>query len=214
MNTDEDERNKNLDIDKTEKSEKLKEKKQKKAKKSKQTDYKWIVTIFVASFAITILLSLVSNNILSDLNIIVALLMLIFFILLGVIFDIIGLAITKADERQFHSMAARKIYSARFAIKLIRNAERAASFCNDVIGDIAGILSGVTGAAVVASLYMQNTHNFAANLIITALIAAFTVSIKAFGKSIAINKSNDIVNAVSKVICFFQNFTQEKKNDK
>ena len=231
MNTDEDERNKRTFLftrkkiaesgepdapskRKMNKTENPKEEKIKKAKKSKKPDYKWITTIFVASFAITILLSLLSNNILSDLNIVVALLMLVFFILLGVIFDIIGLAIMTADERQFHSMAARKIDSAKCAIKLIRNAEKLSSFCNDVIGDIAGILSGVTGAAVVVSLYLNSSYNFVANLLVTSLIAALTVSVKAFGKSIAINNNNDIVNIVSKIIYFFQSFRDFKKDNK
>ena len=219
METDEDERNKNSDIVKIDKdkADKLKEKKHKNTKKHRRPDYKWIITIFVASFAITILLTFTSNEIMSDLNIAVALIILTFFILLGVIFDIIGLAIMTADEKQFHSMAARKIDSAKCAIKLIRNAEKVSSFCNDVIGDIAGVLSGATGAAVVASLFMNSDNYFVGNLIITSLIAALIVGTKAFGKSIAINNSNDIVDGVSKIIYFFQrlaNFKNLKKTKK
>ena len=206
MNTDEDGRNGSFDTDKTGKTDKPKEKKQKKGKKGKRPNYKWITTIFFASFFITVLLTLWSNNMLSELNIAVALFMLTFFILLGVIFDIVGLAIMTADEKQFHSMAARKIYSAKCAIKLIRNAEKLSSFFNDVIGDIAGILSGVTGAALAASLYISGEYHFIVNLIITSLIAAFTVGFKAFGKSVATNYNNDIVNIVSKIIYFFQSF--------
>ncbi|MFQ8767640.1 MAG: hypothetical protein ACLR8U_14850 [Oscillospiraceae bacterium] len=43
-------------------------------------------------------------------------------------FDIIGVAVTAADEKPFHSMASRKVPEAGEALKLIRNAGRVSSF--------------------------------------------------------------------------------------
>ena len=56
------------------------------------------------------------------------------FILLGIVFDIIGVAVTAADERPFHSMAAHRTPGAREALGLIRKANKVSSFCNDVVG--------------------------------------------------------------------------------
>ena len=175
-----------------------------------------MITAFISSFVITVVLTILSNEVLGKMSIVMAFLILIFFILLGVVFDIIGLAIATADEKQFHSMAARKIESAKFAIKLIRNAEKVSSFCNDVIGDIAGIISGSTGAAIAADLFLfeKERVDFLGRLLIMGLVAAFTVVGKAWGKIIAINHSNYIVNVVSKIVFFFTKFTKIKINVK
>ncbi|MCL1859702.1 MAG: hypothetical protein FWF92_10790 [Oscillospiraceae bacterium] len=157
------------------------------------------------------LLSFLSNGLLSDINIAAAFLILIFFILVGALFDIIGLAIATAEEKQFHSMASRKIQSAKYAVKLIRNAEKASSICNDVIADIAGIMSGATGTAIAAVLFITERANIIGSFLITAGVAAFTVGIKAVGKSVAINHSGEIVNIVSKIIYFFSRFKINNK---
>jgi len=156
-----------------------------------------------------------STELLGGINILAAVLVLLFFILVGVLFDIIALAIATADEKPFHSMASRRIKSAKYAIKLIRNAEKIVSFFSDVIGDIAGIVSGSTGAAIAAVLFISTDYDSYKSIIgsftITGLIAALTIGGKAFGKSIALNRSYEIVNMVSKVICFFAGFKINKK---
>ena len=85
-------------------------------------------------------------------GLLLALLILALFIGLGILFDIIGVAVTAADPRPFHSMAAHKEKGAKEALKLLRNADRVSSVCNDVVGDICGIVSGATGAVIVARL--------------------------------------------------------------
>ena len=146
-----------------------------------------------------------------------AVFILIFFVLIGVTFDIIALAIATADEKQFHSMAARKIGSAKYAIKLIRSADKMSSIFSDIIGDIAGIMSGSTGAAISAVLFintdLNNFKNIAGNFIFTGLIAAVTIGGKACGKSVALNYNNNIVNIVSKIIYFFNRFKINKNKN-
>ena len=80
----------------------------------------------------------------------VAFLILLAIILIGIIFDIIGMAVATADEKPFHSMASRKVAGASDAIKLLRNAERVSSICNDVVGDICGVVSGSASATIAA----------------------------------------------------------------
>ena len=171
--------------------------------------WKWIATVFILSFVITVVLSALSGSIeiSGGRGFFAAAGVLAAFIIIGVIFDIIALAIATADEKPFHSMAARRIKSAKHAIKLIRNAEKIVSFCSDVIGDIAGIVSGATGMAIAAALFINTDYDdyraVAGSFLITGLIAAVTIGGKAFGKSVALNNNTAIVNAVSKVMYFF-----------
>ena len=64
----------------------------------------------------------------------------------------IGTAVTAAELPPFNAKAAKKIYGARQAVKLIHNAGLVANFCGDVVGDISGTLSGAIGAGIAISL--------------------------------------------------------------
>jgi len=128
-------------------------------------------------------------------NIWVAILILLLIILCGIIFDIIGMAVTTAEEAPFHSMATRRVKYAKLAISLIKSKDKVSNFCNDVVGDICGIVSGSASAAVVTHIVLSfpGVHSFFLSLIITATVAAITVGGKAVGKTIAIRYSNFIV---------------------
>ena len=178
-------------------------------KENKRYRWKWIAQVFLLSFVITVVLSALSNSIeiSGGRGFFAAVSILAAFIIIGVIFDIIALAIATADEKPFHSMAAHRVKSAKHAIKLIRNAEKIVSFFSDVIGDIAGIVSSATGMAIAAAMFINTDFDdyraVVGNFLITGLIAAVTIGGKAFGKSIALNNNTAIVNAVSKVMYFF-----------
>ena len=177
--------------------------------KSGKYKWKWIATVFILSFVITVVLSALSGaiEITGGRGFFAAAGVLAAFIVIGVIFDVLALAIATADEKPFHSMAAHRVGSARHAIKLIRNAEKVTSFFSDVIGDIAGIVSGATGMAIAAAIFINADYGdwraVTGSFLITGLIAALTIGGKAFGKGIALNNSTKIVNAVSKVMYFF-----------
>ena len=79
---------------------------------------------------------------LRNVQVLVAFIILVVIILTGILFDIIGVAVTAADEKPFHSMSSRKLLGAKTSVALIRNASKLSNFCNDVIGDICGIISG------------------------------------------------------------------------
>jgi len=124
-----------------------------------------------------------------------AVLILLGIIFTGIIFDMIGIAATAADEVPLLAKAAKKVAGAREALYLIRNADRFASFCNDVVGDIAGIISGVLGALLVLRLVTSGifAENPLFSIIATGLISALTVGGKAFGKALAIERSTEII---------------------
>ncbi|MFQ9126695.1 MAG: hypothetical protein ACLR4Z_07780 [Butyricicoccaceae bacterium] len=70
-----------------------------------------------------------------------------------------------------------------------RNAEKVSSICNDVVGDICGIISGATGALIVDTYHLRcdvRRLKVAVSLLITGLVSALTIGGKAAGKGIAV----------------------------
>lgn len=120
--------------------------KKKKTGRSARPDFRWIALIFLVTVLISALMSFVSSNLLEGAGLILSFVILICIVLTGILFDIIGVAVTAADEVPFHAMASRKVPEAEDALRLIRNAGRVSSFCNDVIGDICGVISGSAAA--------------------------------------------------------------------
>ena len=176
-----------------------------KEKKDKaKPDIKWIIEIMIISFAISLVFSFASEMTLPNVHVVIGIIIVILFIVLGLIFDMIGVAVTSADEKPFHSMNSRKVRGADIAVKLKKNADKVSSFCNDVIGDICGIVSGSAGAMIALSLSDSlNVDKFIISLLVTAFIAALTIGGKAMGKSYAINKSNLILYKFAKFISYF-----------
>ncbi len=186
-------------------------------KKERNKAIRWVVTIFIVTILISATISLVSEEIMAVSGMVTAFLILLAIVLVGILFDIIGVAVTSADEKPFHSMAARKVPGAKEAIRLLRNAERVSSICNDVVGDICGVISGSASATIAA----QILHNFEfswpriVSLMMSALVAGLTVGGKAIGKTFAINSSTAIVYGVGKFISFFHRIGgSEKKTPK
>ena len=112
----------------------------------------WILIVFILTFILSFIFACLST-LASDMNVLLLGIVLILFILIGIIFDMIGVAVLSCDEATFHAKASRKITGARECIKLIKNANRTSSICNDVIGDICGIVSGTITASLVVILW-------------------------------------------------------------
>ena len=176
------------------------------AKKERNKTIRWVVTIFFTTILISGIISLLSDEIMSRSGMAVAFLILLAIILIGILFDVIGVAVTSADEKPFHSMAARKVNGAQEAIRLLRNAERVSSICNDVIGDICGVVSG-SASATIATLVIVNSQSAypqAVSLLMSALVAGLTVGGKAIGKTFAMNSCTAIVHTAGKLIYFLR----------
>jgi CBS domain containing-hemolysin-like protein len=183
----------------------LSNKKESKKNKKKNDYKKWVIVIVLWTLVISTLISLLANVVLQAVNLFLALIILVFIIFIGIISDLIGVAVTAANEIPFHSMSSRKVKGAKEAVNLVRNADKVSNFCNDVIGDICGVISGAVGALILVKVifWTQLTGDnidIIIGSIIGAIIAALTVGGKAIGKSIAIGKSNEIVFAVARVI--------------
>ena len=179
-------------------------KKQLEKDKTAFANYKWIAKISLTAFILSFIFSMLSESIIPNVSILVGLIVLIIFIVLGIVFDIIGVAVTAADIAPFNSMNSRKIKGADIAVKFKQNAAQVSSFCNDVIGDVCGVISG--GAGSIIAITLANNYHFDAFytvLVISAIIASITISGKALGKSYAINKSNIILYKFDKSIFYF-----------
>jgi CBS domain containing-hemolysin-like protein len=156
------------------------------------------------TFILSILFSVVTNVIEATCNEIALVLILIIVISIGIIFDLIGTSAITAKEASFHAMSSKKIKGAKEAIYLIKNSNKISSICNDVIGDICGIISGGIGVVLANSI----SESFGVSLVITSIIiAAFisssTVGGKAIFKKVAIKNNTKIIKIVGRFMSIF-----------
>lgn len=173
-------------------------------KKKNKIDYKWIITILLLSFVISVSFSFASEATLPNVSLFWGIVITLIFILIGVLFDMVGVAVTASDEAIFHSMASNRVMGAKLAVKFKKNADKVSSFCQDVVGDVCGIVSGSTGTIIsikIASYF--NINSVVVTLIVMGSISALTIGGKALEKAVAIEKSNEILHRFCKVISLF-----------
>ena len=183
----------------------LKVETRRKEKKHKELiNWRWIRTILIVSFILSISLSFISEISIKRSTLIVSIIVTLVFIFLGVLFDIIGVAVTASDEKIFHSMSSRKVKASKVAVKFKKNADKVSSFCCDVVGDICGVVSGASGIAITTLLIKYYSFDvLLTTLIVTGIISSLTIGGKALGKSFAINKGNIILYEFSKIVSIF-----------
>lgn len=171
-------------------------------KNKKRRVNNWVIIVLISTFILSLLFSYISNTAITKLDIIPGIIVLILVILFGIIFDLIGVAVTVANEEHFHAQASKKIKGSKTAIKLIRNSSKVSNFCADVIGDICGVLSGAISTIIALKLTENYGMSSYFQFIISALVASFTVGGKAFTKEIAKKNSTKIISFVTKIIVF------------
>jgi CBS domain containing-hemolysin-like protein len=182
----------------------------------------WSLSIAVITLVLAAIFSVVSTALLSGVSWAIGMAIVFVIVLIGIFFDIIGVAATASSEAPFHAMASKRVKGAKHSILVTRNADRVASFCNDVIGDISGIVSGTASAAVVFELALQlgkvNNPFFqlAVAVIFTSVVASLTVGGKAFGKSLAMRYSTEIIFQVGRFLYLLEHKLKVKliKNKK
>ena len=186
-------------------------------KKERSKAMRWVITIFIVTIVISGAISFASDLIMGSSSVVVAFLILLAIVFIGIVFDIIGVAVTSADEKPFHSMAARKVPGSMEELRLLRNAERVSSICNDVVGDICGVVSGSASATIAGQVLrsFEFTWPQMISLLMSAFVAGLTVGGKAVGKTLAINSCTKIVSNVGKVIYFMRHIPDlfKKKNN-
>jgi CBS domain containing-hemolysin-like protein len=172
-----------------------------------KSSMRWSVLISLVTFILACIFTVSSSSILDGVSWGVGMLIVIFLILIGIIFDVLGLAAASANEVPFHGMASEKVNGSKQAIYIVRNADRFSNFCNDVIGDITSVISGAAITVVVIKLLNSFGEGdeflrTMVTVVFTAIVSALTVGGKAMGKSFAIHFSTEIVLFIGKI--FYQ----------
>ena len=182
------------------------------SRKERSRTIRWVVTVFLVTLVVSGMISLISDEVMASSGLLAAFAILLGIVFLGIIFDIIGMAVATANEKPFHSMAARKVPGAQEAIRLLRNAERVSSICNDVVGDICGVVSGSASATIAALIltHVDTVWPRAVSLGMSALVAGLTVGGKAIGKTIAVNSCTQIVHLVGRFLHTLNRFKKKK----
>jgi len=185
-------------------------------KKERNKTIRWVVTIFFVTILVSGIISFSSDLLMANSSMLVAFIILLAIVFIGIVFDVIGVAVTSADEKPFHSMAARKVPGAQESIRLLRNAERVSSICNDVVGDICGVVSG-SASATIAAQVLRNFEFSAESiipLVMSALVAGVTVGGKAVGKTVAMKSCTNIVHGVGKIVWVFRHLHKPQQKRK
>lgn len=178
---------------------------------------KWLITTFILTFALAMVFGGVSNVVIEKMNLIMAIIILVLVIALGIIFDMIGMAIATCEEAPFHAKAAKKHSGAKEVLRLLKAKDRATNISNDLIGDICGIVSGSAGALIAIKLStLLNIDVVIVSLVLSAFVAMITVGGKAIGKGISMNNAENIMYMVGAVIHLVAPVkdTQKKKKEK
>lgn len=189
-------------------------------KKKKQTEskfkkyFRWPLIVLVLSFSLSMAFGVLSEVALNGANIAVAIVVIVVFLVIAILTDMIGVAITACDEKNYRAMASRKVRGAKEAIILQKNADRVSSIVADILGDICSILSGAAGAAVATALITQNMSDImgvVVSSLVSAVIAALLISGKAFMKRYSLEHADQIILILGKILSIFH---FGKKKDK
>ena len=175
-------------------------------KTSKSKRNLWPIKAFLLTFALAVVFSMFSEIFMRKMSLPIAILILLVIILIGIIFDAIGIAVTSCDTAPFVSMASKKVRGSKQCIYLLQNASQVSNFCNDIVGDICGIISGAAGVLIVARVITGtgSSEEFFIGIGMSALVAAVTVGGKALGKKTAIVRCKDVVYIVGYVLSIFK----------
>ena len=192
----------------------MEENPKRKQKVKKQSSSYWPLKILIMAVVLSLMFSLMSEYVMGSTGVIVAVIIIVLFVGVAIIADMIGVAVTACTKEPFVAMCSKKVRGAKEGLMLVRNADKVASLCADVVGDVCGILSGAAGAAIVAKITagMQNVKlTILIASLITAIIAGITIFGKALGKRKAMDNCNSIILLVGK---FLSLFTKQPKNKK
>ncbi len=171
----------------------------------RKMQFKWARTISLVTLILAIIMSVVAESALRSFSLLPAFFTLLLIILLGVTSDTIGIAVTAANDKPFHSMAAQRVPYGRHGVFLVQNAGPVSNFCNDVIGDIAGIISGAAISIIliqIIALDLPFVEAAVLSVVLSGFVASLTVGGKAVGKELALTYWKEIVTGVAKVLYF------------
>ena len=170
-----------------------------------KTNYKWIITVFLLSFFLAMFFTFISETVISNVSLILGIIITLIIVFIGIICDMVGVAISTVKTEPFNAMASKKIREAKTALMLIKNKDKVSSIFCDVVGDVCGVITGSAGAAIIAAIVIKsNTNILLVSMIIMGLLSTLTITGKAIGKNIAMRNSTTIIRTVAKVLSIFK----------
>lgn len=190
-------------------------KKDKKNQSKFKKYFRWPLIVLVLSFCLSMAFGVLSEVALNGANIAIAIVVIIVFLFIAILTDMIGVAVTACDVKNYRAMAAKKVRGAKEAIMLQKNADRVSSIVADILGDICSILSGAAGAAVATALITQSMTDFmgiVVSSLVSAVIAALLISGKAFMKRYSLEHADKIILLLGKFLSIFHFSGNSKKS--
>lgn len=122
-----------------------------------------------------------------------------FVLAVGLLFDMVGVAVAAATPGPFHARAARSHAGAAQSLRLIRHADQVANFCLDFVGDVSGTLTGALATGAVYRLAGSHDPVVWAAIAVGA-VAGTNVGLKAFAKAVALSDSVTVVRLTGEVL--------------
>ena len=182
-------------------------KKKERASKKKKKRNLWPLKAFLITLLLSAAVNAASTLVLEGASWWLATILTVVILLLGVIFDLIGTASTACDIQPFLAMASRKVKGAKLAVKLCQKSDVVSSVCCDIVGDVCGIVSGISAATLVffaTEKVADIKISFLISVLVYAVISTLTITLKAVGKGIAVKQANKIIFGVSKTLSIFR----------
>lgn len=154
------------------------------------------------SFFVAVLISWPSQLLVGRASAWLALPILVAIMAIAVAFDIVGVAVTAAHEAPFHARAAKRQMGAKESLSLIRRADVVANFCTDVVGDLAGTITGALGSAVI--IHLTRLPPALGTALMVGMISGVSIGIKALSKNLALRRANDVMQLAGNLIAWGQ----------
>ncbi len=168
------------------------------------------LTFGALAFVLALAVSFPSREATEQLSVVAGIAALLMVVTMGVVFDMIGVAAAAGSEEPLNAMAARRVRGARQARRLVRHADRVSAVCADVIGDIAGTVSGAAGAAIVLRMIVASSGFTGSRVlmdsIMVAVVASLTVGGKAASKVIALRRSTQVLLIVGRALWWLEHY--------
>ena len=166
-------------------------------------NWSWCVRVLFLTFALSIMFSVISELVLTNASLIIAVFVILILMFIGIVADCIGVATTACSLEVIKSYVTKNMKGAQQAMILVSNAEKVSVICCDIIGDVCGILSGAAGASIVIKIigeYNEPSLAILVSALVSGVIAGMTIFGKSIEKGLAVKKSEKIVLAAGKVI--------------
>ncbi|MBT9259020.1 MAG: hypothetical protein KM310_04585 [Clostridiales bacterium] len=134
--------------------------------------------------------------------------------LVAMAFDMVGVAVTAADEAAFHAKASKKEPGARQTLYLLQHASSVSTIALDIVGDVTATVAGAATISIVSSLAsLSSIPLIYWNALGIGLVGFYFTAGKAYAKYIAVEHANRVMEVVGKSLMWLP-FGPGTKNSK